>query len=327
MNNHEYTAPAAFTPGFSLKGYIITMRPYLMFVSGITGVAGMAFGQDIGIFRTLLIFIASFLSYGFGQALTDCFQIDTDSISAPYRPLTRGLISKSSVLMMSITGLILCVGMLMYFNLTNGLLGIGAGAGLATYTWFKRRWWGGPFYNAWIVVLLFLMGFLASGCAWSDSMNIPFFAAAAAVFFGYSNFVLSGYFKDIEADRATGYHTLPVVAGRKISAVISDCFACLTVVASFISMAFLMQLYPVVSPGAVVFFAAGTGTAVIAQVRLHRVRTDRSAHRAITPVLFSYLFLLSGIASAQHNSWNTALAVFCCAFILVLGRRPAAEQV
>ena len=24
-------------------------------------------------------------------------------------------------------------------------------AGLATYTWFKRRWWGGPFYNAWIV--------------------------------------------------------------------------------------------------------------------------------------------------------------------------------
>ena len=36
----------------------------------------------------------------------------------------------------------------------------------------------------------------------------------AATFFGYANFVLAGYFKDIEADRATGYRTFPVVFGR-----------------------------------------------------------------------------------------------------------------
>ena len=38
-------------------------------------------------------------------------------------------------------------------------------------------------------------------------------AALLAVFFGYANFVLAGYFKDVDADRATGYHTLPVVFG------------------------------------------------------------------------------------------------------------------
>ncbi|MGB5289679.1 MAG: hypothetical protein WBN42_14415, partial [Ignavibacteriaceae bacterium] len=75
-----------------LKAYIITMRPYLMFVSGVTGIVGMSFAASRDPIKTSLIFIASFLSYGFGQALTDCFQIDTDSISSPYRPLTQGVV-------------------------------------------------------------------------------------------------------------------------------------------------------------------------------------------------------------------------------------------
>ncbi len=84
-----------------LKAYIITMRPYLMFVSGITGIAGLSFAAELDLFKTLLIFIACFLSYGFGQALTDCFQIDTDSISSPYRPLTQGIVNRNHFLIIS----------------------------------------------------------------------------------------------------------------------------------------------------------------------------------------------------------------------------------
>ena len=65
-----------FSIGF-LKGYLITMRPYLLFVSGITGIVGMSLGPDIISIKIILVFLASFLSYGFGQALTDCFQMDT----------------------------------------------------------------------------------------------------------------------------------------------------------------------------------------------------------------------------------------------------------
>lgn len=93
----------------AFKFYIITMRPYLMFVSGITGIAGLSFSNNLSLLQTILVFFASFFSYGFGQALTDCFQIDTDSISSPYRPLTQGKISKSLVLIISAAGLILCI--------------------------------------------------------------------------------------------------------------------------------------------------------------------------------------------------------------------------
>src|SRR3569832_104450 len=82
-----------------LRSILITMRPYLLFVSGVAGCAGLALSPgEISIGKYLFAFIAFFLGYGFGQALTDVFQTDTDSISSPYRPLVRGIISKRSVL-------------------------------------------------------------------------------------------------------------------------------------------------------------------------------------------------------------------------------------
>ena len=103
----------------------------------------------------------TFLCYGFGQCLTDCFQIDTDSLSSPYRPLTQGIVDKNHFLFVSAIGLLYCIAVLSYYNPLNLALGVVAGFGLATYTTFKRKWWAGPFYNSWIVVVLFLMAYLA----------------------------------------------------------------------------------------------------------------------------------------------------------------------
>ena len=121
-------------PFFSLKfvkAYIITMRPYLMFVSGITGIVGMSFSTEIELTKALLIFVGSFLSYGFGQALTDCFQIDTDSLSSPYRPLTQGIVNRNHFLIISSVGLLFCISILAFYNPVNILLGTFAGVGLA----------------------------------------------------------------------------------------------------------------------------------------------------------------------------------------------------
>ena len=78
---------------------LIHMRPYLLFVSSAAGLAGMAISETthIGTALFLMAFIPFFLGYGFGQALTDCFQVDTDSISAPYRPLVKGSVSPKDI--------------------------------------------------------------------------------------------------------------------------------------------------------------------------------------------------------------------------------------
>jgi geranylgeranylglycerol-phosphate geranylgeranyltransferase len=316
-------------PLFSLKfigAYIVTMRPYLMFVSGITGIAGFSFGPTSFSINYLLLFSAAFLSYGFGQALTDCFQIDTDSLSSPYRPLTKGVVSKKLFLIISCTGLSYCVLIFSFFNPLNLILGIISGIGLATYTTFKRRWWGGPFYNSWIVGILFLISFLSVSDETFLSSKLIF--SLCAVFFGYANFVLSGYFKDIFADRSTGYNTLPVVFGRKISSIVSDAFAFLTIL--FSSTAVLLILINSNNRSSfisIIFLFTGSIILFTAQTRLHRVRTDDEAHHSISFVVHSYILILTSIAVANQPEWSIFLLFYYIFYLFILKIRPSKNQI
>jgi 4-hydroxybenzoate polyprenyltransferase len=310
------------------KAYITTMRPYLMFVSGITGIAGMSF-HAATFPKSVLLFAACFLSYGFGQALTDCFQVDTDSISSPYRPLTQGKVSRWSVFATSAIGLSFCVAIFAMCNPLNIVLGAIGGLGLLTYTFFKRRWWGGPFYNAWIVGVLCMMAYLAGPVGLADIARWPFPWMVLTVFAGYANFVLVGYFKDIEADRATGYNTLPVVAGRATASRISDIFAMVTIGTATVAFILARQsstsLYR--TTASEVFFIAGVVSTIVAQVNLHQTHSDDEAYAAISPTVHSYILLLSGIAGALNPAWTPFLAFMYVAFCLTMHFRPARNQI
>ena len=312
-----------------LGAYITTMRPYLLFVSGITGISGMSFGGSIAWGKSIAIFVSCFFSYGFGQAMTDCFQIDTDSLSSPYRPLVQGTVSRPVVFTVSMLGLVACVSALAVESSINLLLGALAGFGLITYTPFKRKWWAGPFYNAWIVVVLFLMAMSAASAGGAGSFPRPASWAVFAVFFGYANFVLAGYFKDVEADRATNYRTLPVVFGRAVSALASDALALLTVIPTFAAM-WEIHSPPAsrtIQPLSILFAAGGIAAAVRAQLRLHRVRRDSEAHPAIALTVHAYILLLSAVVSLQKPEWGGFLVLHYLAFVLVLKGRPAREQI
>ena len=320
-----HTAPAsAFT-----RAMLITMRPYLLFLSGITGLAGVAAAGDVPIPVIVPVFIASFLSYGFGQALTDCFQTDTDAISAPYRPLVRGIVRKESILIASLLGLVFCCGLFAAGNILNLLLGGLAVAGLGTYTWFKRRWWGGPWYNAWIVCILFLMGYFSGSDMLPSAVPGTLIPLLLLVFSGYANFVLSGYFKDIEADRQTGYNTFPVVFGRLPAAVGSDLFAAGAILGLGLHLSGIWQQVrdPLSILPAATFAAYGMMLAIRGQVLLHRNREDRNAHTPIRVVVQAYILMLSSAIAALHPWWSVFLVAFYGTFLLVLKYRTEESQI
>ncbi len=311
------------------RAYLITMRPYLMFVSGITGIAGLSFVSCVDLTTLLLISSVSFLSYGFGQALTDCFQIDTDSISSPYRPLTQGIVGRKEFMIISLTGLTYCVSVFGFFYNPTIILGVIAGAGLATYTYFKRKWWAGPFYNSWIVVLLFLMAYLAGSKGISVVFSSKLIYTMTAVFFAYSNFVLVGYFKDAEADKATGYNTLPVVFGRKRASFVSDIlgisslvFTLLAVFDSYIDIFSLILLLP-----SLFFIALSTFKVLCTQLLLRSFQKDSEAHIAVVPSVQSYILLISAITVSEKPEWTPFLLIFYFSFLFVLKIRPCKNQI
>jgi 4-hydroxybenzoate polyprenyltransferase len=314
-----------------LGDYFVTMRPYLLFVSGITGIAGMSLAPDIPILRGSILALVFFSSYGFGQALTDCFQLDTDSISAPYRPLVQGTVKLRDVLAVSLLGLLLCGLIVTLYNPVNILPASLTVVGLATYTFFKRRWWGGPFYNSWIVAMVAIIGYLAAtGPTQVITLaSASFIGLLVAVFFGYANFVLTGYYKDVRADRATGYRTLPVHFGLKLSSLVSDLFALAMLAGCAITVSAVIGNGHTGTSAwtAALLLTGGCTATVVAQLRLHTVTDDTEAHRAVEPVVHAYILLLSGIAALNKPVWTISLILFYGAFLVTMKLRPIEQQI
>ncbi len=319
--------PAHASPATLLfwSSLFTTMRPYLAFVSGAAALVGLAFAE-LSPLRMAAAFLPLFLSYGFGQALTDCFQTDTDALSSPYRPLVRGVLSRAQVLAVSFGGLTTGAGILAWLNPHILLPAALAVAGLALYTPLKRTWWGGPPWNASVVALVPMMARMAAGGSMAGALTGPHARSVAgavvAVFLGYADFVVTGYLKDVSADRATGYRTFPVVFGWRATAVYGDLVALGSAAAAALVLA---------SGGAGALawtvFLASAGVALRAHVAVHRLRDERAAHGPIADVVRVFLLTCIAMVLSLRVSWSPTLAVFYVLFELTLRRRPERTQV
>jgi 4-hydroxybenzoate polyprenyltransferase len=263
-----------------------------------------------------------FLGYGFGQALTDCFQMDTDRISAPYRPLSQGIVSAKQVGAVSLSGLILGVGILVFLNPWNLLLGALSILGLATYTFFKRRYWfAGPPWNGWIVALLPLMGYISmlqTGLQEHVERLLP---VVALSFFAYTNFVLMGYLKDISADERTGYRTFPVVWGWNATVWAGDILVMLS--AALAAALTFSGAWPKV------LWGIATVIAIAGQIYSH-LTEDKSEANAAGPIATTVrAFILWHLAVVLNyrEDWWLGLLIFYLLFEWALWRRPEHGQI
>lgn len=307
------------------SAFLVTMRPYLLPVSGAAGLVGLAIAPPRNPAAGVLAFAALFLSYGLGQALTDVFQTDTDARSAPYRPLVRGLVGRRDVLLVSLAGLLGCGAALAAANPWNLLLALLAVLGLLAYSPLKRTTWGGPPCNSAVVALLPAMGFLCGEPSLARAIaNRLLLPAMASAFFSYAVFVLLGYLKDVEADRATGYVTLPVRFGRRATVAASLLHAVAAVAASFLLVA---RGGSTASAAALPLWAAGAAGLLGAHALAFRVRNDAEAGPAIEASVVSFVVLhLAEAVLLRPACGFLALPVLTFA-VLALRARPCREQV
>lgn len=306
--------------------YVIHMRPYLLFISGIAGFSGIALSRTPLTFDwdILICFMAFFLSYGFGQAFTDTFQTDTDSISASYRPLSKKMLLPLDVRIVSLMGLSLCVLVFAMYNVYNLLFGILCMLGLAWYSYFKKNYWYiGPYLNAIIVGVLPLMGYhcLKSGLHFPNGLLI----FCAINFLAYANFVIIGYLKDISADRATGYRTIPVVWGWNVTLWFGN-IQILLVICCF----FLFQNYELWSDWQpIMLLVLASAIAIYGQITGHLAASKTETHSKIPIVSTVRSFLLwnGSLIVMIHTHLLIAFLIYYLIFESILFKRPLAHQI
>jgi 4-hydroxybenzoate polyprenyltransferase/geranylgeranylglycerol-phosphate geranylgeranyltransferase len=185
----------------------------------------------------------------------------------------------------------------------------------------KRRFWAGPPWNAAIVATLPILGALADDRHEAAAIvhAAPIGWLVATAFFAYATFVLLGYLKDVDADRAAGYTTLPVRFGR--AATIAVSLGC-AIVAIGTSL-------PLVAGGgaAAALWTASAAALVVAHAQAWKVTADRDAHAAIVTGLRGYVALHVAIAIALRPPFLPVGIGVLGAFELLLARRPCKEQV
>lgn len=308
------------------RAYWVTLRPYLFFVSGTSGLVGLALGEPMSPALLLAAFVAFFLTYGLGQAMTDVFQTDTDALSSPYRPLVRGEITKRSVFLTSLAGLVGCVAVLASFSPSTLVLGGLGTAGLLTYTAAKRRFWAGPLWNSWIVGLLPVMGILCASASVRVALSRAGLTwAVLSTLLTYAVFVLLGYFKDIEADRATGYVTLPVRFGRHVSVAVSAGL-CVLGLASSGLLLLTAGIGSWQSLGTVLW-VAGAFLLLLAHARILPTTRDDEAHPAIAMVVRGYVLLRLGEVTLLRGELAPASLLLYALFEVALFQRPCRAQI
>lgn len=310
------------TPAF-WRGYLHTARPYLLAVSGAAGLVGVAARGASGV-GPWLVAGALFLTYGFGQALTDVFQTDTDALSAPDRPLVRGEIARRDVLAVSIVGLAGCsiaVGAVNPWALGPAVVAV---ALLASYSAAKRRWWAGPPWNSAAVAMLPLIGWMSGGGTLADALGtarVRWLMAAVALTYGV--FVLVGYLKDVEADAATGYRTFAVRFGRRAAVGFSALWAAGGVACLWPGVPWDLSESPLGAAWAAIGAVALLGGHGVAWA----VTRDADAHPAVELSVLAFVTLHLGVAAAFMPSLGTWVGALVLLTLLGLRLRPTRTQV
>jgi len=303
------------------RAFATTLRPYLMFISGTAGMVGLALAGDLDWPVFAGSSMAFFLSYGLGQSVTDVFQTDTDALSAPERPLVRGLVRSQDVLGVALVGLALCAVWFAFLNSWTLAVSAMCVFGLIAYTPMKRRWWAGPAWNGWIVALLPLLGVLCAGGSPAQALaDERVRIAMGTTLFSYMVFVLLGYLKDVEADRATGYDTIAVHFGRRTA--VGASFAC-ALVATVLS-------FPLVrggAPGSVALWATGGLVLIGAHASAWNVTSDDRAYPAITASVVGFVALHLGVVAALIPSFTAVGWALAAAAVIGLTMRPSKRQV
>lgn len=323
-------APFPVTSGRFWRAYAVTVRPYLLCVSGVSGLVGLALADALQGPLLAAAAIPFFLSYGLGQAITDTFQTDTDALSSPFRPLVRGEITREQVIVVSLGGLLFIALLYALLNPWTLPLAALAVAGVVLYTPFKRRWWGGPPWNSWVVATLPLLGVLLGGGTPAEALARPeVWLAMGSVYFSYAVFVLLGYFKDVEADRATGYDTIVVRFGRPSALRVSALHAALALVCSIALVCASVDAIPLDWAGLVgaALWIGGALSLAVAHVRLAGTMRDDEAYPGIALVVVGYVALHLGEATLLRPAFGLAAVLVFPFSVVMLYHRTEKTQV
>lgn len=227
-----------------LQGLFRLFRFELPFTAGICVILGelLALGEIPTIKELILGFSSVFLISAASLILNDYFDLESDRINAPERPLPAGLVTERDVILLflgvTIVGLVASAS-LSFISLLVGLLSWTVGF---LYNWrFKKSGLPGNLMVSFSVGMTFIFGGMAVGRPF-ETVVWFFGILAALINLGEE---IAADAMDVEGDRRAGSHSLPVLFGQERAIRISAAIFLLVILISMLPslLGWLQWLY------------------------------------------------------------------------------------
>lgn len=216
-----------------LQGLFRLFRFELPFTAGICVIMGelLALGE-IPAFRDLVLgFSSVFLISASSLILNDYFDVESDRINAPERPLPAGLVTGRDVILLflgvTFVGLV-ASALLSFISLLVGLLAWTVGF---LYNWrFKKSGLPGNLMVSFSVGMTFIFGGIAVG---KPLETVVWFFGILAALINLGEEIAADAM-DVDGDRRAGSRSLPVLMGRENAIKISATLFFLVIVISIL---------------------------------------------------------------------------------------------
>jgi geranylgeranylglycerol-phosphate geranylgeranyltransferase len=240
-----------------LKGLVRLLRPELPVSAGICTVLGQLFalGALPGAGRAAAAFGAIFLTSGAILVLNDYFDVETDRVNAPHRPIPSGQVPPAAALVFFIA--LTAAGLSLAAYTGPATLGLAALLGLVGFLynrWFKKSGLPGNLMVSFSVGMTFVYGGLSAGAL--NRLVLLFAAVAALVDLGEE---IAADAMDAEGDRLAGSRSLAITRGRayalRVSAGVFGLVLLLTLLPFALGWFAPVYLFPIaVIDGSILFF-------------------------------------------------------------------------
>jgi geranylgeranylglycerol-phosphate geranylgeranyltransferase len=220
-----------------LKQYIISMRLYYSFVTGVAGWLGLAYyeylqqnslieGAPLSIWKKVLILFLLFVSWGINQIINDFLGLKEDRINAPHRPMVSGKLKARPAVLFSLFLMLLATAASLIYLSTAAAILIWVGAGMNVIYNFSKSWglWANIVFGVMIAISP-LFGFFASAPKLQIPWTSNFLWLVGGVILLNALLTYYTYFKDYKGDKAVGQDTLVVRLGLRRSRRLALVFA------------------------------------------------------------------------------------------------------
>lgn len=261
--------------GYKIKGLAELIRLDLSFAAAICVVAGeiLALQAIPPLLEALAGFSCGFFISASALILNDYFDLESDRINAPSRPLPSGRVSKSEIVYLTI--LTSAIGLYSAFLLGLSALIIGIIFWIvgALYNWkLKRTGLFGNIMVASSVAITFILG----GIAVRDPWNVTVWSFGLMAFLVDLGEEISADAMDLEGDKLQDSKSIAIIRGRKFALKVSSSLFALVILVSFFPLVLgnlgLVYLLPMVLIDAnIIYFVS----------KLLRSKTDAEGRSSI----------------------------------------------